>query len=209
MSSPEVHPEVLWAQRSSSSDAARNFIYLTIAAPDVPRADLKLDLQPARLTFSGKSTTKHVTYKSVMEFYEEIDPKESTVNHTDRDIELVLRKKEAKDEFWPRLLKSKAKAHWLKTNFDKWVDEEDQDPKEDEDWMAKAGGLGGEGGGLEGIDFSKFGSGPGGPGGDMPDDEEEEDEDEDEDMPALEGAGGTAEEGKAAEAAKAGIEEIE
>ena len=110
---------VLWAQRSSSSDAARNFIYLTIAAPDVPRADLKLDIQPARLTFSGKSTTKHVTYTSVMEFFEEIDPKESTVNHTDRDIELVLRKKEAKEEFWPRLLKAKAKAHWLKTNFDK------------------------------------------------------------------------------------------
>ena len=110
---------VLWAQRSSSSDPARNVIYLTIAAPDVPQADLKLDLQPARLTFSGTSTTKHVTYNSVMEFYEEIDPKESTVNHTDRDIELVLRKKEAKDEFWPRLLKAKAKVHWLKTNFDK------------------------------------------------------------------------------------------
>jgi hypothetical protein len=114
-----TRPTVLWAQRSSSSDAARNFIYLTIAAPDVPRADLKLDIEPTKLTFSGKSTTKHVTYKGVLEFFEEIDPKESTVNHTDRDIELVLRKKEAKEEFWPRLLKDKAKVHWLKTNFDK------------------------------------------------------------------------------------------
>jgi hypothetical protein len=34
-------------------------------------------------------------------------------------LEMVLRKKKAEDEFWPRLLKEKAKVHWLKTDFDK------------------------------------------------------------------------------------------
>jgi hypothetical protein len=31
----------------------------------------------------------------------------------------VLRKKELKEEFWPRLLKDNKKVHFLKTNFDK------------------------------------------------------------------------------------------
>ena len=31
----------------------------------------------------------------------------------------MLRKKELKQEFWPRLLKDNKKMHFLKTNFDK------------------------------------------------------------------------------------------
>jgi hypothetical protein len=54
-----------------------------------------------------------------LEFYGEIDPAESKINHTDRDLEMVLRKKSSEEEYWPRLLKEKAKVHWLKTDFDK------------------------------------------------------------------------------------------
>ena len=54
-----------------------------------------------------------------LEFYAEIDPSASKKNHTPRDIELVLQKKDLNEEFWPRLLKDKAKVHFLKTNFDK------------------------------------------------------------------------------------------
>jgi hypothetical protein len=114
---------VLWAQRSNKTDSAKNIVYVTIAAPDVPASEIKLDLQPTKLTFSGRSTTKNVTYKAEFEFYEEIDPKESKINHTDRDIEMVLQKKQPQEEFWPRLLKDKAKVHWLKTDFDKVIDD--------------------------------------------------------------------------------------
>jgi len=182
-----------------------------ISAPDVPASEIKLDLQPTKLTFSGRSTTKNVTYKAEFEFYEEIDVKASKINHTDRDIEMVIQKKTLQEEFWPRLLKDKAKVHWLKTDFDKWVDEDEQDPNEDEDWMAKAGGGMGGDGGFEGIDFSKFGSGPGGPGGAMPqDDDDDEDlpDDDDEDMPALEGEE-EAKEHADAGASKKIIEEVE
>jgi len=207
-----VHPEVLWAQRSSKSDTSRNVVYLTIAAPDVPKSATKLDIQPNKLSFEGKSTTKNVNYKCEIEFYEEVDPNESKVNHTDRDLELVLRKKKTDEEFWPRLLKNKAKVHWLKTDFDKWVDEDEQDPNDDEDWMAKAGGLGGEGSGFEGIDFSKFGAGPGGPGGPggpaagLDDSDDDELPEEDDDMPSLEGEE-KEKDGKTPTAS--GIEEIE
>lgn len=110
---------VLWAQRSSTEDPTRNIVYLTITAPDVPKADIKLDVQPTKLTFLGKSVSKNVTYKADIDLFAEIDAAETKINHTDRDVELVLRKKELKEEFWPRLLKEKAKVHWLRTDFDK------------------------------------------------------------------------------------------
>ena len=87
--------------------------------PDVPAKDMKLDLKPTSLTFNGYSETKKATYAIELEFYDEIVPDESKINHTGRDIEMVLRKKELKEEFWPRLLKDKERRHFLKTDFDK------------------------------------------------------------------------------------------
>ena len=112
-------PTVTWAQRSSEHDPEKNYVFLTIVAADVPESDLKLDLQPAKLSFKGTSTSKKVTYAVDLEFLAEIDPKESKIQHSGRDVTLVLRKKELKEEFWPRLLKDKTKVHFLKTNFDK------------------------------------------------------------------------------------------
>jgi CS domain len=110
---------VLWAQRSSKDDPEKNFIYLTISVPDVPRSSLKLDLGPTSLTFTGTSDTKKLTYHLDIEFYEEIDVENSKTHHSAKDIEMKLRKKELKEEYWPRLLKDKAKAHYLRTDFDK------------------------------------------------------------------------------------------
>jgi len=160
-----VVPEVTWAQRSSSSDPEKNYVYLTIVAADVPESDLKLDIKDQLLSFKGASTSKKVTYAIDLEFYAEIDPKESKISHSGRDISLVLRKKELKEEFWPRLLKDSKKVHFLKTDFDKWVDEDEQDEAPEEDYMNQmnpmgAGGAGGDGG-FGGIDFSKLGAAQG------------------------------------------------
>ena len=80
---------------------------------------MKLDIQPTKLTFTGHSDTKKADYHVELEFYAEIDPQESKVHHTARDLEMVLRKKELKEEYWPRLLKNAQKMHFLKTDFDK------------------------------------------------------------------------------------------
>src|SRR5438552_2745769 len=96
---------VLWAQRSSKSDPEKNFIYLTISVPDVPASNLKLDLKPTGLTFTGRSVTLKKTYSLELEFYAEIDAENSKVNHSARDVELKLRKKELDEAYWPRLLK--------------------------------------------------------------------------------------------------------
>jgi len=176
-------PEVLWAQRSSSSDPEKNFIYLTISVPDVSKESFKLDLKPTSLAFDGHSDTLKRTYHVELEFYAEIDPENSKIHHTARNVELKLRKKELKEEYWPRLLKEAKKLQFLKTDFDKWVDEDEQNEAPDDDF-SQFGGMGGMpgmgGGDFGGIDFSKLGGGAGAGGSD------EEDEDDD-DMPELEG----------------------
>ena len=168
-----------WAQRSSSSEPEKNIVYLTVFAPDVPDSALKVDLTPTKLTVSGKSTTKNATYHVELEFFGEIDVAESKTAHTPRDVAFVLRKKEAKEEYWPRLTKDKAKLHFLKTDFDRWVDEDEQEDVADEDPMGGMGGMGGEG----------------------------EDEGDDDDMPDLEEEGATEGKGKATEG-KPVIEEV-
>lgn len=192
MSTKTITPEVLWAQRSSSTDAAKNHVFLTLMVSDVSEKEMKLDLQPTKLTFTGTSTSKKVTYHVELEFYAEIDPKESKIHHTDRDIELVLRKKELKEEYWPRLMKESQKLHFLKTDFDKWVDEDEQDAQpDDEDYMSKMNPMGDGDGGFGGIDFSKLGAAQGAGGmsdlSDMANADEDSSDDDDENMPELEG----------------------
>ncbi|KAL4727646.1 p23 chaperone protein wos2 [Fusarium chlamydosporum] len=195
--SDTVYPEVLWAQRSSVADASKNFIYLTISVPDVPKDSLTLDLQPTKLSFTGTSSTLKKKYHVELEFWGEIDPAESKINHTAKNVEIKLQKKELKEEYWPRLLKDSKRVHFLKTDFDKWVDEDEQNEAPEDDFsqfggmggmpgMGDMGGMGGMGGDFGGIDFSKLGGGAGFPGAEGAGDELD-DEDDDDDMPALEG----------------------
>lgn len=88
-------------------------------ASDVDAASLKLDLTSTGLTFTGYSNTKKADYHLAFKFFAEIDVENSKTHHSARDIEMVLRKKELKQEFWPRLLKDAKRMHFLKTNFDK------------------------------------------------------------------------------------------
>lgn len=109
---------VTWAQRSSNDDPERNYLYVNIKAPDVPRASATLNITQKNVSFSGDSK-KGVRYDVSLDLFAEIDPENSKVNHNDREVELVLRKKELKEEFWPRLLETKQKIHFLKTDFEK------------------------------------------------------------------------------------------
>lgn len=110
---------VVWAQRSSTDDPEKNYVYVTISVPDVPKEKLKLDVKPTGLSFTGASSSKHTTYHVDMDLFAEIDPDNTKINHTDANIQLILRKKEMKEEYWPRLLKDSKKAHYLRTDFDK------------------------------------------------------------------------------------------
>lgn len=110
---------VTWAQRSSSSEAEKNHVFLAIMVPDVSPQNIKLDVQPGSLDFTGYSESKKANYHVHLDFYKEIDPSASKTNHTSRAVEFVLQKKDLEVEYWPRLLKDAKKVHFLKTDFDK------------------------------------------------------------------------------------------
>ena len=110
--------------------------------PDVPKESFKLDLKPTSLTFDGHSDTLKRTYHVELEFYAEIDPENSQTHHTARNVELKLRKKELNEEYWPRLLKDSKKVQFLKTDFDKWVDEDEQNEAPEDDFSNFGGGMG-------------------------------------------------------------------
>lgn len=181
-----LHPIVTWAQRSSDSDATKNIIYLTITIQDAINVDIQLTSD--RLKFSGVSAEDKKEYVLDLEFFKPIDVDESKRSDSGNKIFFILRKKELESDYWPRLTKEKLKLHYIKTDFDKWVDEDEQDeqPEEADDManmmnMGGAGGMpgmpgmGGMGGmpgmggdGAGGLDFAKLmqsmgGGGEGGP----------------------------------------------
>jgi hypothetical protein len=59
------------------------------------------------------------SYAFELELFEPIDASLTKKNLTTRHLQLILRKKEAKDEFWPRLTKEKVKNQFIKTDFAK------------------------------------------------------------------------------------------
>lgn len=107
----------------------------------MPASSMKLDLKPTGLTFSGHSDSLKKDFKLELEFYAEIDDKASKVNHTGKNVQLKLQKKELEEAYWPRLLKEQKKVHFLRTDFDKWVDEDEQHEAAEEDF-SQFGGMG-------------------------------------------------------------------
>ena len=74
-----------------------------------------------------------------------------------RGLDLKLQKKNIKAGYWPRL--TELRNNFVKTNFNRWVDEDEQDGAPDQndfdtDGMGGMGGLGGMGG-MGGMDFEK------------------------------------------------------
>ncbi|EMD41447.1 hypothetical protein CERSUDRAFT_90011 [Gelatoporia subvermispora B] len=215
-----IHPEVLWAQRSSEFDDKKNILYVTINLPDVKPETLKYNLTPTSISFEAKAgnAEKGLEEKEFafgFDLFEEVVPEESRQALTSRSFNLVLRKKEKKAEYWPRLMKEKVKTPFIKTDFSKWVDEDEQEgeqPAADGDGdfdmggmggmpgmpgmggMGGMPGMGGMGGMPGGMDFEAMMKSMGGAGGGDLDEagpsgaEAESDDDDDDGPPPLEEA---------------------
>lgn len=93
----------------------------------VDPTDLKIDLKATSLDITAKSDGQD--YSLHIDFYAEINEEESHYHVAGSHIAFVLRKKEKKSEYWPRLTKEKAKYHYIRTDFEKWVDEDEQESK--------------------------------------------------------------------------------
>ncbi|GBB88111.1 hypothetical protein RclHR1_14620011 [Rhizophagus clarus] len=123
------HPEVLWAQRS-------NELYITINVTDCKEP--KINVTGNKISFEGKSGPEQSLYGFELEFYKEIKPETAKRSTTARYIFLVLEKAEQKQDYWPRLQKDKSRIPFIKTDFSRWKDE---DEDEDEGGSDPIGGM--------------------------------------------------------------------
>jgi prostaglandin-E synthase len=177
-------PRILWAQQ-------REHILLTIAVPDIEKVDVKFEEDS--VSFQGQSTTSNAKDKNVyavkINLYEKIDPETSKYENIGQKFwRLLLKKKDNKGAFWPRLTKDKTRLHWLQTDFDHWKDEDESDDEKAGGFNGNfqdmfSGGMPGMGmGGMPGMGMGGMpGMGMGGmPGMDMGDGSDEEDDLDDE-----------------------------
>ncbi|KAG5519385.1 hypothetical protein PMAC_002011 [Pneumocystis sp. 'macacae'] len=170
---------VKWAQRSSATEAAKNVLYLTVVAPNT--VDPKVDVTATALSFHATTRTG-IDYAVSLDLYADVDPESLVVNRTDRGVFVTLNKKELSDKYWPQLVKG-GKCGFIRTDFDKWVDEDEQNGRADD--LSQFGGMGD-------FDFNGFG----GSGGDMPKlDETDEMDDDSESGSDMDGCGGEGLEG--------------
>src|SRR5688572_15970299 len=126
MSTTTLSPFVYWGQTESTLSL---------------RVDLKRTINPIieltdkKLHFSGEGygARGQNQYLFHIEFYAEVNAQESFYRVIERDIEFVLKKKEAKA--WPRLMEQTVKPAWLKVDFDKIGDDSDEEEIDaDLDW---------------------------------------------------------------------------
>jgi len=138
-----VQPPVEWAQR-------KDVIYITVGVEDCKEP--QIDLADDKFHFRGRGGPEQREFDCVIEFYKEVDSGKARRIPSGRNIQYVIPKKEV-GPFWPRLLKSDKKVHWVKIDFNKWKDEDEM--SEDEggatkfdfnDMMGQMGGMGGLGG---------------------------------------------------------------
>ncbi|XP_047329326.1 uncharacterized protein OsI_027940-like [Impatiens glandulifera] len=110
------HPEVKWAQRQDK-------VYMTVELPDSKNANINLDPQ-GLFTFSGTAGPESLNYELTLDLFDEVNVEKSKISVGVRGIFCVLEKVEIK--WWKKLLRGDGKTpHNVKVDWDKWVDEDD------------------------------------------------------------------------------------
>ncbi|GJW93542.1 HSP20-like chaperone [Tanacetum coccineum] len=119
------HPTLKWAQRA-------DVIFITIDLPDAK--DVKLKLEPkGKLYFSARAGADNIPYEIDVNLHDKVDVNESKSSVGSRSIIYLIKKKESK--WWTRLLKQEGKTSaFVKVDWDKQVDEDEQDEKADMDF---------------------------------------------------------------------------
>ncbi|XP_021820110.1 uncharacterized protein OsI_027940 [Prunus avium] len=130
------HPEVKWAQRVDK-------VFITVLLPDAKDAKVKLEPDGV-FSFSASAGAENHHYELKLDLFDKVNVEESKINVGVRSIFCILEK--AEKVWWKKLLRGDEKTpHYVKVDWDKWVDE-------DEDTGSGPGDLD-----LGGMDFSKFG----------------------------------------------------
>uniref|UniRef100_A0A6N2KQR0 CS domain-containing protein n=1 Tax=Salix viminalis TaxID=40686 RepID=A0A6N2KQR0_SALVM len=115
------HPEVLWAQKSDK-------VYLTIALPDAK--DISVKCEGEGLFCFSAVGVQGESFDFSMELFGNIVPEGSKTKAGLRNIMCSIQKEEK--VWWKRLLKSEEKpAPYIKVDWNKWCDEDDEESASD------------------------------------------------------------------------------
>lgn len=176
-------PPVIWAQR-------KDRIFLKYLVENTVKPEIKIEASEIKFE-SDTVDKKH--FKLDFQLFNEIDVEKSVVSAKARLVDITLKKKEDDTSFWPRLTKEKQVNHWLKVDFDKWIDEDEEENEKfdgDESFGDMLGGMGGLGGmaGMDGMKnvFSDYPMGGLGDGGDDDPLSDSDDDEDGKDLPSLE-----------------------
>ncbi|XP_062016302.1 uncharacterized protein OsI_027940-like [Rosa rugosa] len=112
------HPEVKWAQREDK-------VFLTVLLPVAKDAKVKLEPEGVFI-FSASAGAGNNHYELKLDLFDKVDVEESKISIGVRSIVCIVEK--AEKVWWSKLLKGDGKTpHYVKVDWDKWVDE-DEDP---------------------------------------------------------------------------------
>jgi hypothetical protein len=81
-------------------------------------------VEKLKLSFTGRERLNNDVYDIDMNLYSEVNPLNAKFYVRPRSVEIVLEKAE-EGPYWERLLADKSKQHWLKVDFKRWRDEND------------------------------------------------------------------------------------
>lgn len=132
--------------------------------------DEKIVLTDTALKFEGTSSDKR--YEVSIDFFKEVDSEGSTYKVLPRSVQMhILKKDKEEEEFWTRLLKDKAlEKNQVKIDWDRYVDEDEEEEGFDMSNMEGGQGMGGMpgmggGGAPGGMDMEALMKQMGGMGG--------------------------------------------
>ncbi|XP_068664034.1 uncharacterized protein OsI_027940-like [Aristolochia californica] len=133
------HPEVKWAQRTDK-------VYLTILLPDAKDAKVNLE-EDGVFSFSATAGSDNHIYELKLDLFDKVNAEESKINIGVRVVFCVVVK--AEKVWWKKLLRGDGKLpQYVKVDWDKWVEEDDEPGSSDLGGMyisKKLGGMKGMG----------------------------------------------------------------
>uniref|UniRef100_A0A0D3E026 Co-chaperone protein p23 n=1 Tax=Brassica oleracea var. oleracea TaxID=109376 RepID=A0A0D3E026_BRAOL len=103
-------------------------------------------MTPSSSSYSAKAGHENHVYELKLELHDKVNVEESKINIGVRNIFCIIEK--AEPERWNKLIRGGKAPHYVKVDWDKWVDEDDEG-------NAGAGDM--DLGGMGGMDFSNFG----------------------------------------------------
>lgn len=107
----------------SEFEPEKNVVFLTINVAELDPS-YKLEITPTHISFSGHPTppaatataskVETKTYEFELDLFAEVEELKRTL--TGKSLSLVLKKKEATEDYWPRLTKEKVKLNYVKVS---------------------------------------------------------------------------------------------